>query len=31
MQAWIAAFGDRLAAVDIDGEPAYVCATTWRS
>ena len=24
IQAWIAAFADRLAAVDIDGEPAYV-------
>jgi len=24
IQSWIAGFGDRLAAVDIDGEPAYV-------
>jgi hypothetical protein len=24
IQAWIAGFGDRLAAIDIDGEPAYV-------
>jgi hypothetical protein len=24
IQAWIASFGDRLAVVDIDGEPAYV-------
>ena len=24
IQAWVAGFGDRLAAVDIDGEPAYV-------
>ena len=24
IQAWIAGFGDRLAALDIDGEPAYV-------
>ena len=24
IQAWVAGFGDRLAAVDIEGEPAYV-------
>jgi hypothetical protein len=24
IQSWIAGFGDRLAAVDVDGEPAYV-------
>jgi DNA glycosylase AlkZ-like len=24
IRAWIAGFGDRLAAIDIDGEPAYV-------
>ena len=24
IEGWIAGFGDRLAAVDIDGEPAYV-------